>query len=218
MTSPQAGVHPNLKAIVEKHRIHPFRRPIADHTKKAFNDVQRASEPWNGKFILDAGCGTGDSSRQLASLFPTHLIVGIDKSHHRLTKERATALPSNLRLVRADLVDFYRLAATAAWSPQQHFILYPNPWPKVGHLKRRWHGSPVLPDLLCVGRQLTLRTNWHLYAKEFSEALTAYGYAPRYSRYHPADAPLTPFEDKYHKSGQPLWEVTAELANRRPER
>ena len=72
-------------------------------------------------------------------------------------------LPRNLILMRADLNDFYRLAADAGWRLARHFILYPNPWPKSVHLKRRWHGAPVFPYMLRLGGVMELRSNWKLY-------------------------------------------------------
>jgi hypothetical protein len=47
--------------------------------------------------------------------------------------------------VRADLVDYWRLLAEAGIGLARHYILYPNPWPKIGHLARRWHAHPVFP-------------------------------------------------------------------------
>lgn len=39
--------------------------------------------------ILDSGCGTGRSTKILARIHPHHLIIGVDRSFVRLTKEKA---------------------------------------------------------------------------------------------------------------------------------
>ena len=144
-----------------------------------------------------------------------NLVLGVDKSESRLTRERAEAEPENMRLLRADLNDFYRLAAEAGWQPVRHYILYPNPWPKAGHLKRRWHGAPVFRDIVALGGRLELRSNWKLYLEEFAAALALTGNRADVEPFEAAD-PITPFEAKYKSSGQPLWQLVAELGSARP--
>jgi tRNA G46 methylase TrmB len=39
--------------------------------------------------ILDSGCGTGRSTKILARTHPNHLVIGVDRSFVRLTKEKA---------------------------------------------------------------------------------------------------------------------------------
>ena len=160
--------------------------------------------------ILDACCGVGDSSRALAVLYPDHWVVGVDKSADRLSRERAGEDPENLLLIRADLNDFYRLAADAGWRPERHYILYPNPWPKPAHLKRRWHGAPVFPSLVALGGRLELRSNWRIYLEEFGEALSIAGHESRLEPFVAAK-PITPFERKYRDSGHALWSLIADL-------
>ena len=207
--STQSGAHEKLRETVQKHLNQPFRKPIADHSRVAFDQLLQSLPKAPSEIILDSGCGTGDSTRQLAQLFPDHLVIGVDKSASRLARERDAPNPENASLVRADLVDFWRLAAEAQWQLQRHYILYPNPWPKPEHLKRRWHGSPVWPVLLQLGGDIELRTNWGIYAAEFAEALTVAGFAATSAQFVPDGTYLTPFEEKYTKSGHTLWRVTA---------
>ncbi len=195
---------------MRKHFAHPFKRPIADHTRAAFEAVETHLRKHKRPLIFDSCCGVGDSSRLLAVEYPDHWVVGVDKSEHRLAKERAGKEPENLILVRADLNDFYRLAAAASWHVVRHYILYPNPWPKAVHLGRRWHGSPVFPDMLRLGGRLELRSNWKLYLEEFQIALGVAGHTGTLAAFKPK-AYLTPFERKYAESGQPLWRLVAQL-------
>jgi len=157
--------------------------------------------------ILDACCGVGQSSRAIARAHPNHWVIGVDKSVSRLTRG-GEALPDNVLLLRADLVDFYRQARQAGWRLDKHFVLYPNPWPKSVHFGRRWHGSPVFPDMVALGGVLELRTNWRLYAEEFHLALACFDRPSEVELFVP-ETPLTPFEAKYQRSGQSLWRLTA---------
>ena len=160
--------------------------------------------------ILDAGCGVGLSTRRLAERFADQAVIGIDRSADRLSRDHGP-LPDNALLVRADLVDFWRLALAADWRPVRHYLLYPNPYPKAAHLKMRWHGHAVFPVILALGGRLELRSNWKLYVEEFALALElAVGVSAAVEPHAPVEC-LTPFEQKYHASGQPLWRLVVEL-------
>jgi hypothetical protein len=131
------------------------KKPVAAHTRRAFEvlvemideDQKRrqssSSLPsttmmYDG-IILDSGCGTGRSTKLLASsIHPRHLVIGVDRSLTRLTKtkdnrqayddnnndatsasERAAychQVSENAYLVRAELVDFYRCCIERGWS------------------------------------------------------------------------------------------------------
>lgn len=159
--------------------------------------------------ILDACCGVGDSSRALARAFPEHLVIGVDKSANRLERGLGHAYDDNLLIMRADLNDLYPMLAASGLSIERHYILYPNPWPKPGHLGRRWHGAPAFSKLIQVGKRLELRSNWKLYLQEFQIALEVAGKVSALEQIYP-DPPMTPFEAKYQASGQDLWQLVCE--------
>ena len=208
--SNQTGVHDNLVATVKKHLKHAFLKPVHPRSQEAFESISAMLTTIDRPLILDSCCGVGVSSRALAKEFPNHWVVGVDKSAKRLAKEQAEQDPDNLILVRADLNDFYRLAAEAGWVPERHYILYPNPWPKSQHLMRRWHGSPVFKDIVALGGRLELRSNWKIYLEEFQIALKVAGHASTLTSFDPEGQFLTPFEKKYHESGQDLWRLVKE--------
>lgn len=167
---------------------------------------------------MDSGCGTGESTRRLAELFPRHLVVGVDKSIDRLSRLGACSLPhreGNALWARAELTTFWRLALRAGWRLERHYLLYPNPWPKPGHLQRRWHAHPVFRDMLALGGRLELRCNWLTYAQEFAFAIrreTGQGVQPLPL---PGQEPLTAFERKYRASGHELYRVVLPAQSRR---
>ena len=209
--SNQTGPHDRLQETVAKHLKYPSRRPIAPHTEAGFGKFQQwLAEAPQAPLVLDACCGVGDSTRHLAKAFPDHRIVGVDKSIKRLSKERVQADPVNMLLLQADLNDFYRLLVQENVSVARHYILYPNPWPKSAHLGRRWHGAPVFADIVKVQGPLELRSNWKLYLDEFQIALKVAGFSSEVAEFVP-DMPITPFEAKYHASGQKLWRLTAQI-------
>jgi tRNA (guanine-N7-)-methyltransferase len=209
-TSAQTGIHEQLVNLLERHRASPFRKPYADYNRVAF---AASLDRWQriapqAPLILDSCCGVGESSIALAQAFPDHYVIGVDQSASRLarnTSNKAAGLPDNLDLVRADLVDYWRLLGEADIRLARHYLLYPNPWPKIGHLARRWHGHAVFPALLTLGGVLECRSNWRIYVDEFGFAVNYLsGRLACVEPYAPAVA-LTPFERKYLNSGHALF-------------
>ena len=199
VTSNQAGIYKNLEEVVRKYATTSFLRPVADHTREAFEKVCEFVEKFYGvecacpdggsrksfPIVLDSGCGTGESSIHLAQKFPGVPVIGIDKSAERLTKagnekqlEQAAdglaEIPANVFWCRAELLDFWRLALekveAGEWNVVYHALYYPNPWPKESEATRRFHLHPIFPTLLKLGRVTELRTNWEIYAREYEKS------------------------------------------------
>lgn len=171
--SNQAGVHESLELIVRKHFESEFKKPIAEHTRIAFENIQARVELELAKgtsLHFDSFCGTGVSTVILAGKNPDALIIGLDRSSARLSKTYNKVLSENMILLQADCVDFWFLAKQAGWELDQHYIFYPNPYPKAKHVKRRCHAHPSYPLLFELGGEIELRTNWKIYADEFSQS------------------------------------------------
>lgn len=205
--SAQHGPHADLDKLLRRHLAQPFRKPILDYNRLAFDQAmaiwrtEHAARP----LILDAGCGVGWSTLHLAEAFPDHFVLGVDQSLDRLARGKPAQLPPNALLLRADLVDFWRLLAESGVRLARHYNLYPNPWPKIGHLSRRWHGHPVFPVWQALGGVLECRSNWSIYIEEMALALTALSGQAVLAELYQTDAPMTPFEKKYLASGHALW-------------
>ena len=177
--------------------------------------------------ILDSGCGTGESTIHIARRFPNNPVIGIDKSFARLNKAgnpvqtAGEDVPRNAFWIRAELLDFWRLALdrvkSGEWTIPYHAVYYPNPWPKQSEATRRFHMHPIFPTLLALGGVTELRTNWEIYAREFAEAakivLSECAEAEMTNKqitcesFEPS-APETAFERKYKEARQKLWRVT----------
>jgi tRNA (guanine-N7-)-methyltransferase len=227
--SAQEGIHRHLAALLERHRRAPFRKPCADYNRAAFAE---SMERWrrvapDAPLILDACCGNGESSLALAALFPGHYVIGVDRSEFRLRRRLAAQAarsapppdcPPNVGFARADLIDYARLLRDEGIRLARHYLLYPNPWPKIGHLSRRWHGHPVFPALLELGGVLECRGNWRIYVEEFCFAVHMLtGCETRCESFVPS-APLTPFERKYQASGHTLYRAVADISEDRRQR
>lgn len=222
--SNQQGIHHNLEKIVKKHLSSEFRKPPAEHTVAAFDKVANKIDSKPMPIIFDSCCGTGISSRILAKQHPNNWVIALDRSAKRLNKEDQQPLPDNCLIAQVDCVDFWNLAVKAGWNLEKHYLLYPNPYPKSAQLKSRWHGHPAFADLLKLGGDIEVRSNWQIYIQEFAEALKIAGqncsgcktYEPnetcqQLGEVKPNKEYLTLFERKYHQSGQNLYRCLSRL-------
>ena len=213
ISSAQNGPHQDLEALVLKHMAHPFQKPIADYNREALAVALAARDAWNpqASVILDAGCGVGWSTQRIAETFPDHFVLGIDQSLDRISRGKPLPMPANAVLIRADLVDFWRLLAENGIRLARHYNLYPNPWPKIGHLARRWQGHAVFPVWLALGGEVECRSNWQIYIEEMAQALTLLTAQQVSCEPWQTDNPMTPFEKKYQESGHDLWRCRVSL-------
>ena len=211
----QLGPNPKIPELVKRYLHSGSRKPMPQHTQQAFDFVCDWLGGWatdgSQPLILDACCGTGDSSVKIALRYPQAKVIGVDKSQARIEKpQKDGQIPANCLLVRADIADFWRLATAAKWRLSKHFLLFPNPYPNALHVQRRWHGSPSFIDIVRLGGKLEVRSNWQLYLQEFAIALDCVGVAAQPTRLA-IETPLTAFERKYHASGQAIWQLTCQL-------
>jgi tRNA G46 methylase TrmB len=222
VTSSQKGIHPQLDKYVRRHMETTWAQPMHRATAESYRLLVNEGLIESGQaLILDSGCGTGKSTRRLASLFPDHMVIGADRSISRLARGGAGAglfQRGNCILMRAELATLWRLLHKDGYSPERHFLFYPNPWPKPGHLQRRWHAHPVFPLLLSLGGEIEMRCNWKIYALEFAQAVKLItGVNITVQKISPASA-VSPFEKKYLERGQLLYAVNvpSQLAGTSP--
>jgi tRNA G46 methylase TrmB len=216
VNSSQTGIHPGLDNTVQKHLASDWAQPLHRPTVSAYRRLRTECMLSRGQpFILDSGCGTGQSTRYLANIYPELPVIGVDQSEVRLAKSGLTngfARRGNWILVRAELATFWRLLLSDGLIPATHFLLYPNPWPKPDHLKRRWHGHPVFPVLLSLGGDIEMRCNWELYAREFAHAAclasgSPIEVIPYLANATGGDGSTSPFENKYLQRRHKLFSV-----------
>ncbi len=206
----QTGPHHDLLKVVRRYKITDYRRPIPHAQTLALEQVIQFTARRDRPLIIDSGCGTGHSTKNLAQQFPDHVVIGIDKSAHRLARAPDFGMLDNALLVRADLCDLWRLLEQQKLRMSRHYVLHPNPWPKIGHLKRRFHAHPVFKTMVRLAPYLEVRTNWRIYADELMMALTELGQRPELVSMTDT-APITLFEKKYLAHGSEIFIVKNNL-------
>lgn len=230
VTSNQISISEHLPQRLARHLVSPFLKPIAPYNRLAFDAAIAAwQQAGSLPLILDSGCGVGLSTLNLAQLFPSSFVIGVDQSDERLSRQIdwKGEIPHNCIRVRGDLVDFWRLMRDAGVRLSRHYVFYPNPWPKKQHLGRRWHGHPVFPFMLSLGGEFECRSNWRIYVEECAAAIAqltgvpiaAEAYQPGMNEGRMAEGEravgepfyMTPFEKKYSLSGHALWRCRAPL-------
>lgn len=211
VVSNQADIHDALARVVDKHARARYARPVSAHQQACFAELDQRVAAHGGPVVLDSGCGIGESTRVLTRRFPDHLVIGIDKSAVRSAHAARHASSTQAIIARGDCIDIWRLAARARWPVTHHFLLYPNPWPKAKHLKRRWHAHPVFPALVRLGGRLELRSNWLIYVREFELALARLDIPTTPVETLATDTAITPFERKYRASGHRLYRLVGDL-------
>jgi len=212
VSSSQVGIHPRLQHFLQRHLERRWSQPMHHPSVDAYRRFKQECSFTRGQpFLLDAGCGTGQSTQQLARLHPGHRVIGVDRSQARLAKsglQQYLLQRDNYILLRADLPTVWRLLLRDGHIPAKQFLLYPNPWPKPGHLQRRWHGHPIFPYLLALGGEIEMRCNWEIYALEFAQAASFILGEPVAAKNYRPQSSISPFERKYHERAQPLYAVT----------
>jgi tRNA (guanine-N7-)-methyltransferase len=92
------------------------KKPIAAHTQQAFYSLHDliGEEAKSKPIIMDSGCGTCRSSILLGQMYPDHLVIGVDRSLARLSKQGMVSSEDDnpVILLRAELVDFWRCCPT----------------------------------------------------------------------------------------------------------
>ena len=187
-------VHPGARIAATRSIQHldrylssPCHEPSIESFRCAADWMSRLDPAGERPLILDSGCGTGLSTSKLALARPDSIVIGVDRSELRLAngvesnKREVLTLPSNAKLVRAELATFWRLmiaerdnnSPLSASRVAHHYLLYPNPYPKSSRLKLRWHGHAAWPVLLSLGGTLELRSNWRTYLDEALIAIHA---------------------------------------------
>ncbi len=204
-TSNQEDIHKNLEPTINRHLKSTYKKPVAVHNEKEFKNILNIIK--NTKFILDTGCGTGLSSEYLSNKYPEHHILGLDKSVNRLDKTEAQN--KNLSFHRIDLIDFFLLADKANLKSEITYFLYPNPWPKSEHFKRRWHGHPIFSKILKTSKKIILRTDWRIYIEEFRKALEIHRYKHEEISKLELNYGISRFEQKFIKQERNLYELIA---------
>jgi tRNA (guanine-N7-)-methyltransferase len=178
-------------------------------------DPLAAFAPGLRRLWLEVGFGGGEHAlAQIAAHPNTALIAcevfdnGICSLLSRLVpegQEATAALPGNLRLWSQDARVLLRMLPDA--SLDRLFLLFPDPWPKSRHAKRRFVHPALLPE---VARVLTPGATWRIasddptyqtWVNEVLEQQTLFDAPPPVTT-RPAGWPPTRYEAKALQAGR----------------
>ncbi len=129
---------------------------------------------------LEIGFGNGDSLLAMAASEPQSDFVGVEVYRPgigRLLRGAAEAGLTNLKVIRADAAEVLQHHIADA-SFERALILFPDPWPKQRHHKRRLLTLPfitTLADKVRPGGLLYLATDWREYADSIREVVAGSG-------------------------------------------
>ncbi|MFQ5718054.1 MAG: tRNA (guanosine(46)-N7)-methyltransferase TrmB [Acidobacteriota bacterium] len=173
---------------------------------------------------MEIGCGKGRFIIHCAEKYPGRNFLAVERARRYLNiaRERARrrALP-NLRLVRADADEIVQ-ARLASGSLQAVHVLFPDPWPKKRHRKRRlFHPSFVegIARVLADGGVLNVATDFTEYFERIDSLVSSHrcfqrraGFALE-GRLPAGESGHTNYEVKYRAAGRTIHQATWE---RRP--
>ena len=167
---------------------------------------------------VEIGFGNGENLLALAALHPERDYLGIEVHRPgvgRLLLGLAALDLKNVRVICCDTVEVLEQHLPPACL-EEILVLFPDPWPKKRHHKRRLIQGPfvsVLAAHLSRGGTLHLATDWGPYAEEMLAVLTAEpllrnvapqgGFVPR-----PPERPQTRFERRGERLGHRVWDLT----------
>ena len=132
------------------------------------------TEPYTDRF-LEIGFGNGDHLLAQAAAHPSTLCVGVDAYQSGFTlalRQAHENMIRNVRLVNADVGSLLEDFPEAFFG--KIFILFPDPWPKTRHHKRRLvseHFLARLKRILKSSGFLVLATDHDHYAQQIREAV-----------------------------------------------
>lgn len=167
--------------------------------------------------VVEIGFGNGDNLLALAQLHPERDHLGIEVHRAgvgRLLLGADAAALTNLKVICHDAVEVLTRQLPER-SIEEMLILFPDPWPKKRHHKRRLiqPGFVALAaSRLSPGGVLRLATDWEPYAHHMMEVLSACPtlesehargeFAPR-----SAERVLTRFEKRGTRLGHNVWDL-----------
>jgi tRNA (guanine-N7-)-methyltransferase len=169
------------------------------------------------RVTLEIGFGNGEHLAQLARAHPARDFLGVEV--HRAGVGRLLLALENEALTNVRIVCHDAVEVLARQLPpdclDEILILFPDPWPKKRHHKRRLLQGPfaqLATSRLVPGGVMRLATDWQPYAQEMLEVLNAAaglenlaggaGYVPR-----PPEREPTRFERRGERLGHEVWDL-----------
>ncbi len=167
--------------------------------------------------IAEIGFGNGENLTTLAAAHPERDYLGIEVHRSGVGRVLLTAQEqalTNVRVICHDAVEVLD-QQIPPHSLDEILILFPDPWPKKRHHKRRLVQQAFVELALArlkIGGLLRLATDWEPYAQQMLEVLATHpylrnlaadgGFVPR-----PVERVLTRFEKRGERLGHGVWDL-----------
>jgi tRNA (guanine-N7-)-methyltransferase len=166
---------------------------------------------------LEIGFGNGENLAALALAHPERDYLGVEVHRPgvgRLLLALEERRLGNVRVICHDAVEVLERQIAPA-SLAEILILFPDPWPKKRHHKRRLIQAPfvaLLERALCEGGVLRLATDWQPYALEMLDVLRAAEHLSNQAAdggfvARPAERVPTRFELRGTRLGHEVWDL-----------
>ena len=157
--------------------------------------------------VLEIGFGNGETLAALAARYADKVYLGIEVHEpgigHLLLQLQRERI-GNVRVLPGDAVEILR-DDIADQALDEVLILFPDPWPKKRHHKRRIVQRSFLDlcaDRLEPGGSLHIATDWANYAEHIDQMLAACDrFTGSERREHDGDAPLDRPVTKFERRG-----------------
>lgn len=174
----------------------------------------------DARLVVEIGFGNGENLCALAAACPEHDHIGIEV-HRPGVGHLLSALESgqlgNVRLICHDAVEVLMHQLGPA-SVDELLILFPDPWPKKRHHKRRLIQPPfvqLIAGRLKTGGVLRVATDWEPYAQWALEVCAANAHLRNLSAHdnfvpRPAQRTPTRFERRGSRLGHAIWDLAFE--------
>lgn len=168
---------------------------------------------------LEIGCGNGDALTEMARQRPDHDFIGIEVYRPGVGRLLAGIESAGLTNVRVGMGDAVELLGgpLATLTMRRILVLFPDPWPKKRHHKRRLLQPPfvqLLAERLEDGGELVIATDSEDYAGFVMDAVchepllvNPHGrgcFAPR-----PDCRPATKYERRGRRLGHAVFDIVA---------
>ena len=166
---------------------------------------------------LEIGFGNGENLVALAAAHPERDFLGVEVHRPgvgRLLLQLEERELGNVRVVCHDAVEVLE-RQLAPHCINEILVLFPDPWPKKRHHKRRLVQGPfaaLLARRLAAGAVLRLATDWQPYALEMLATLTRTAGLENLAADHgfvarPAERAPTRFERRGERLGHEVWDL-----------
>jgi tRNA (guanine-N7-)-methyltransferase len=172
-----------------------------------------------GRVELEIGCGKGRFIIRSAGSFPDVDFLAVEQAGRffRVARQRAERrrLP-NLRLIRTEALFLVRYVIPTASVDAVH-VLFPDPWPKKRHHKRRLFQPDFIESVERILRgdgELNVATDHQEYFSVMQEVLGAAVHLSLMRRFAldqrlpDGEIGHTNYEVKYRRGGRPIYERT----------